>query len=564
MNNEQQINTPSLIDSFLIFLKKETGEKEISYVNAVFHRKFAKYRHRPYPDAEKDTWKSQYMIRTWINVILHEGMTDELRLTLFPSLFDLGNSSTGVPHEARLADLTGEMGFDIGGYFFRKYPKDLQTVLTGITNTTGYDFSDRSIYYPMTSLKVVSLLHKMMKLRKSHLFSLIEPPHTSKRPTLDFRDTTPDPLNENDTLVIADLISYLSIEIPKEKLKAIHIQLLTPSKLLECIALENMEITDPIRTYYRNDTDKISLAYTKLAEDIEKFELKQPIKRQIPLDELLYTYLRTLEFQHFTGEIALITEKIKAAEKPNDITTELTKLCNEIGEELDNPISINTAIISIEDLQLFSDIHSKKLRSIIRKATGIYVRKDAIETKSSENSPDNIIDHSKKILYLFCIHKYGEVDQDKKIISVVDIISAMCTVLYQQKKNKISHSPYVIGQKTPGDNTLRYFSKGKDLKSLIETDTIPHSINQVMYRRFNHIYTHITNDEKKHDAWVDLDIATLNKYTQCLQSYDIDTIISSVYQFNKYRTSCTSKYKLPSLTDLQVDLLTKWFSHDHN
>ena len=185
MNNEQQINTPSLIDSFLIFLKKETGEKEISYVNAVFHRKFAKYRHRPYPDAEKDTWKSQYMIRTWINVILHEGMTDELRLTLFPSLFDLGNSSTGVPHEARLADLTGEMGFDIGGYFFRKYPKDLQTVLTGITNTTGYDFSDRSIYYPMTSLKVVSLLHKMMKLRKSHLFSLIEPPHTSKRPTLD-------------------------------------------------------------------------------------------------------------------------------------------------------------------------------------------------------------------------------------------------------------------------------------------------------------------------------------------------------------------------------------------
>lgn len=544
------MNEPlSPLEKFIIFLKKETGEEKIDYYNAVFNKKYAKYRHLPYPDLEQDVWKANFMVRTWINVVLHEGMTDKLRLILFPSQFDLGNTSTSDTHKDRLANLIDEIGIDTGYLFLKKYPRDLQTVLTGITNTVGYDFSDRSINYPMTSLKVISLLYKVMKSRKSHLFRLIEPPYTSKKPTLEFRDTIPDPLNEDNSLIVADLISYLSIEIPEEKLKTIHVQLLTPSKLIECIARENEEITESIRTHHYNDSHKISSAYQELSDHIEKFKPEQTVENQVPLDETLYTYLRTLEFQHFVGEIELINEKIIAAATPFDTTKELVDFCNTISKELKTPISINTPIISINELQLFADCHSGKIRNIIKHATGINVRKDAIETKKLENLPDNIVDHCKKILCLYCFHKYSNVSLDKKIISVADIVSAMLSSLYQQKKNKISHSPYVLGQKTPGDNTLWYFAKEKDLKNLIEKDSIPHGINQVMYRRFNHIYAHITGVGQKHDAWVQLDIATLKKHAQLLQSYNIDTIISSIGQFYKYRMLHTFKYRPPLLSD---------------
>jgi hypothetical protein len=91
-------------------------------MDAVFRRRYAKYRHMPYPDPSEDEWRSDFMQRTWINILLHEGMTDELRTELYPGRFDLGNAqsdnNTRVDFSELLREINGakkaERGESVG------------------------------------------------------------------------------------------------------------------------------------------------------------------------------------------------------------------------------------------------------------------------------------------------------------------------------------------------------------------------------------------------------------------------------------------------------------------
>src|SRR5690606_10539137 len=125
-------------------LKQEAG-KEVKPVDAVFHRAYARYRHLPYPDSETGG-RSDFMVRTWINVILREGLPDEIRSILFPERFDLGHINSNNDQTAKLADLIAEINSRVdnrrGEKLLGKTKKDLQTTLSGIKNMTGYDLSN--------------------------------------------------------------------------------------------------------------------------------------------------------------------------------------------------------------------------------------------------------------------------------------------------------------------------------------------------------------------------------------------------------------------------------------
>lgn len=566
MINDKPTQTSLPINKFLEFLKQETG-LDVTTVDAVFHHKFARYRHLPYPDIEADTWKADYMARTWINVILHEGMTDKHKSELFPKRFDLGHTESAPNQPEKLSALIAEINSSLGNKqgekLAGKTSKDFQTVLNGIRNTIEQDFSDNNLTYPTSSLKVINLLYKMTRSRKSHLFGLIEPPQISKNPTLEFRDTAPDPLNEDNSLIIADLISYLSIEIPAERLKKIHVQLLTSSKLLECIALENMEITESIRTHHQEDDHRIASAYQELTESIERYEPEQLTTIFVSLDEILYTYLRTLEFQHFVGDYEKVAEKSIMKNQIDEINVAINDLCNLLSEEMETKILPNTPVTSINGLQDFVEVHAKQFIEIVKSATGFSVRINNIivnsETGISEriNNLKNIIDHASKILSMYSFHTFGEKNLDAIVISVSDCIAALCTIRHQQDK-KTTHASYVFGQKTPSKSPLRLFAKEKTVKDLQELDYIPQGVSQLMYIRFCHIHSYMTGNEKRHDAWMQFNITRLKKYVQCLQTYNIDCIISSVSQYNNYCRAHTIKYRIPQLPDSLVYSLNKW------
>lgn len=572
MNNETTDDHPGkefeseIFSAFLQYLKQETGH-DVRPRDAVFGRNFAKYRHQPYPDSEADAWKADFMVRSWINVILREGLSDGLRLHLFPNHFDLGNILAFQGLTATLSDLLEELN---------EYPEKirgtsasgittehLETCLKGIKHITGLDLQGKNVEYHISVLKVVRLFYKLTKHRKSHLFGLIEPPYVSFKPTMEFKDASPDPFNEEDSLLVADLISYLSLEIPEERLKHIHVQLLTSSKLLECIVNENEEIVAPIRARHSDNDKSMTHYYLSVAERIKNFRAENTITFNRPLDEIIYTYLRTLRFQHFVGEYEQIVIKSSVKIEMSESVEKINLLCKKIGAINEQYIDPYTEIISINTFQDFVKNNDKGIRKTIKSITGLSIRREHLDgdTRPEEKYIIEIVSHAKKILTLYLWHSFKSKNLDEPLLSVSDCIAALSAVRYQQS-SKTNHAPYWFGQDEPRDGILRFFAREKGIKELQETDYIPQGIAQLMYIRFCHIHAIMAGQGERHEAWMQFQVERLNKYSQCLQSYDIDTIIHSVRQFNDYCNLAVNMTMLPELPTSLVNKINIWLGHD--
>jgi hypothetical protein len=526
-----------ILGCFLKLLKEKTGS-DASPTDAIFHRKYAKYRQMLFPDAAEEMWRSAFMHRTWINVLLHDGMTDELRKELYPGRFDLGNTQsdndTRVDFSELLREINGAKkegrGENVGG----KEKKDFGTVLKGIEATVNRRIGDGAGEMTVADLKVVKLLYRISKERAPHLFGLIAHPSRADNATLEFRDSFLDRLIEepssNDErieeneLLVADLIAYLSAEIPDGTLKAIHALLLTHSKLLECVVIENDALLHPIRaacTSLRSDPANV---YFFLAQLIQLYPNIEPSTRPNSLSEALYTYLRSLHFQHFVGGYADIVEKAVVSDEIKAIGSEIERFCEELAEANMLRIGLNTPITSIEEFPTLVKRHSTRFRSLIKSATGLATRDDAL---------DDICSHASKILNAYMWVQFTEKDLSKECISVADCLAALIAVRHQQSV-KTNYKPRWFGLKDVGDSPLRYFDRERSVRDLQATDYIPEGVNQLLYQRFCQAHLLLVGDQNRHESWMTFQVARLRQYAQCMQSNNLSSISASINHLNEF------------------------------
>ena len=525
-----------ILGSFLEFLKERTGS-DASPIDAVFHRAYAKYRQMPYPDPTEDEWRSDFMQRTWINVLLHDGMTDELRKELYPGRFDLGNTQSKNDTRVDFCELLREIngakktgrGENVGG----KEKKDFGTVFKGIEATVNRRIGDSAGEMTVADLKVVKLLYRITKERATHLFGLIaHPAHAGA--TLEFRDSfldrqVEDPSSndkriEENELLIADLTAYLSVEIPQLTFKAIHTQLLTHSKLLECIVIENDDILHPIRVACASLRCDPANAYFFLAQQIQLYSNGESSTRPNPLDEALYTYLRSLHFQHFVGGYADIVGKAIVSEEIKPIRLDIERFCDELAEANMLPMDPNTPITSVEEFPALVKKQSKRFRSLIKSATGLATRDDAL---------DDICNHASKILSAYMWVQFTEKDLRKECISVADCLASLIAVRHQQSV-KTNYKPRWFGLKDVGDSPLRYFDRERSVSDLQATDYIPEGVNQLLYQRFCQIHLLLIGNQDRHESWMTFQVARLRQYAQCMQSNNVLEIILSVNHLNAF------------------------------
>lgn len=524
-----------VLSSFLAFISKET-KQSVSAVDAVFHRSYAKYRHMPYPDSAEDAWRSHFMQRTWINVILREGMTDELRNELYPDRFDLGNTQSDSWAPADLSELLREIngvkkarrGENVGGIG----KKDLGTVLRGIESVIQRRLGDASEKLTVIELKVIKLLYRLTKGRSSHLFQLIAPPADSA--SMEFgdaytdrqiREPTPnDTRIEENELFVADLTAYLSVEIPEATLKAIHVQLLNYSKLLEAIAIENDEILDPIREVCQITGSDPTPAYSCLAEMIAAYSCSEPTKPPNACDEALYTYLRSLHFQHFVGGFSDVVKKAMIDDEIKPDCMEMERFCKEFADAIMIPVDLHTPIISVEEFPAFVKSQSIRFKSIIKSATGLVMREDAL---------DELCSHASKILNAYMLVQFQEKNLRKKYISIADCLASLIAVRHQ-KSVRTNYKPRWFGLKDVGSSPLKYFDKERSVCDLQATDYIPEGVNQLLYQRFCRIHMLLINEQDRHDSWMSFQLARLSQYVKCMQSNNIYDITSSISHLNDF------------------------------
>lgn len=535
-------------EQFLSLLEERTG-KQVSLSDAVFHRSFAKYRHQPYPEGEG---------RTWLSVLLREGMTDDIRDQLYLSRFDLGSTQIDCSQKGTLneliADINGPRRKKLkGDKLGEKSKRDLGTVLKGIQKLTGRNIAIKATEQPLTNLRVTKLLYRL-KARKSHIFNFIGPPRKPKHHTLEFKDAYPDTRNEAGTLLFSDLLSYISVEISDGRLARINRTLLSlPETLLE-IEKQNATISRTLSLRFPDDRQAKASAFRSLAESINAY-VPHHERSTNPLDETVYTYLRALRFIHFAGGYEQAIKKSAIPRKVTTVESELELLCFGISKVVGRPIFGNSPITSVNQFSELVKAQASQFIALIEKATGIAVERRHLPM---------ITERARRILHLHYHIHLGEKDGDAVWLSVLDCAAALCTV-HQEQSAKTKHQPYWHGQPTQATNVLLQLQMNRRIEDLSTDDYVPHGINQILDNRWcgMHVALVKTKDDQDYlDAWMSFQVARVKKYALCLQSNDVDVISKSLAKFSMECLDMAANCDIQTTSDTPsfFDKVGRWLS----
>lgn len=505
-------------------LQEKAGVDPLSR-DFIFHRKHVKDRHAPYPDDSS---------RTWLSVLLREALTPDVRSTLYPSRFDLGHPSGDTAQSAVLSELIQHLNAPSQptrkrrGDANRFSKRDLNTTLKGLRQVTGRTLASTQSERPLINLKVIHLLYQLTRNRLSRLFQLIAPPEqvkeASRTPpaTLEFKDTWPDPRNADATLLIADLIAYLSVEIDDTRLA--QIQAATPPLPELLLSLEKRDalLGRQLRNRSHGDPHQEACAYRAMTAFIETYTPTAQVA-QNRLDDALYTYLRTLRFRHYVGgfEQVMPLAAIKGSISP--IGPEMSALCDQLGRQRGCSIELHQPILSINAFPHFVTQWAPELFALIEGATGL----------GRPRNVDRLFKQSTKLLNLYTYFHLGETDRDAEWLSVWDCVAALCTVRHEQA-TKTSYRPYWYGQKFQGSNLLRHLNVHRCIESLYQDDHVPHGANQILYLRFNTMHAAIIGLREIHEARMAFRLARLKQVARILRLQDVDLISEALNWFDRH------------------------------
>ncbi|OOG51255.1 hypothetical protein [Rhodanobacter sp. C01] len=538
---------------FLSQLPEQAG-KQVSLSDAIFLRKFAEHRHQPHPEDES---------RTWLSVLMRDGMTDDIRHQLYPSRFDLGNTDVDSGKKETLktlvADINGSCRKKLQGEkLSEKTKRDLGTVLRGIQKITGRNIANEPSERSLQNLKVVKLMYRLTKERHSHLFSFIGRPRKAKYHKLKFQDAFPHPRDQLGALLFADLLSYIRVEISDDRLARINGNLRNLPETLLAVEKQNADISRILSLRFPDDLQAKALAYRRLAESINTY-VPYHAQSTNTLDEAVYTYLRTLGFVHFAGGYEQAIKKSVISREITPVEPDLELLCLSISKSMGHPVFGYTLVTSLNQFPEFVNAWASQVISLIEKATGIEVEKRHLP---------KITERAKRILHLYCYFDVSDKDSDAACLSVLDCVVALCTVHHEQFE-KTTHQAYWHGQRTQAKNVLLQLQIDRRIEDLYIEDYVPHGINQILYNRWCYMHAALvmTKDGQDYlDAWMSLQVAGIKKYAECLRSNDVDVISKCLVKFNIDCLSMAANSDVQSTagTVSLFDKMDRWLSYSNS
>ena len=378
---------------------------------------------------------------------------------------------------------------------------------------------------PLTTLKVVKLLYSTNDTSDKHLFTVLKSPLRADRATLEFYTTESPTRNQKGNYVVKHLLSTLRKEVNPIVLSKIDTSFLSYSQLLECIAIENIEILQPIYARHSGHPASIINAFSRLTESIKNYE-QNPLIAERPAHEKLYTYLRAIPLMHFIKEDQYINDLAHIKEDISTIIDEIAQFCDELQNTRSARINYNTPIVSIKSFPAFVESNTLMLAKLIKHATGI---------TSEKRDVLKITNASSKVLCTYVLHEWNKIPLDTVNLSVADCVAALCTIRHQQKV-KTNYSDYWPGQtqSDKGTSVLRQMDDSRGPEELFEHDYIPHGINLLLFRRFSQFYMAITGQSDRYLAWKKLEVERFNKYVECYLSNSVSASDDAASRFLLY------------------------------
>lgn len=440
---------------------------------------------------------------------------------------------TGTIQEL-LAELNHEAAFNSKGMLVdssgRKLTFEaLQPTLDFIAEVTGRRYRSETESLPIVALKTMKLLYTTNDGSDTHLFKRLRSPMAGGTPTMEFRTTGASSRNGRTFALARKLLDRLSMEISASRLRQIDNSLLTSSKLIDCIAIENQELVSPIiREFGWNDA-LLAMGYKHLAASVPDYNPGEPTCAN-PINEAVYTYLRKLAFLHFSAEFPSVLKRASITSSIKPIEDEVRWFCAQLSPGHGDSIAPDTRLMTMEGIEEFVANNSLALGKLIKSATGIHSEKRDL-------TGSDFVSHVTKLLHAYAFHESGGRPPKGFKASVSDVLAALCTVRYQQKTKPMTTYPvYWVGQRSSEktERLLGHLDSSRGVEELYEDDYIPFGAMQLLYHRFCAFHSAISGHSSRHGAWMEFQTSRLAKYAECLLSNDIDQINVSVNEFNEY------------------------------
>jgi hypothetical protein len=403
--------------------------------------------------------------------------------------------------------------------------ESLERTLRFIRQATGRTFSGTTKPLSLSALKTIKLLYTKDDDSRIQLFRCITRPGNGEDPTMEFHITEGSTRNDYVVKIVNELIDTLALDIDDTRLRKIETSLLTSSKLLQCIERENADILGPIYRQFGSDSNAFTDALRFLTASIADHR-PRTWETSRSLSELLYTYLRTLPFFHWVGEVTTATLKQAAIAIPvAHIHEEIEQFCRSLSTQTGEDIHGDTPVTSIDHFPAFATQHVVAFSKLIESATSI---------RSERRDLLRILDEANKVLHAYVFHQWHRTPTHVINLSVTDCVAALCTIRHQQKV-KTTYTASWIGQDQYEQTTTRLLSHlGDDrpIDELYDHDYIPQGATQILHYRFAGFHAAFAGLRERHQAWLDFQMVRLQRYADCLVSNDVDCINRELSDFH--------------------------------
>lgn len=401
---------------------------------------------------------------------------------------------------------------------------NLKRTLEFLGALTGSAYNSIVEPLPYSLLKTAKLLYLTSREGGSHIFEYLAlPDQVTNRSTFEFRLSGKAPRNETKIGATLELISQLEKGISEGRIKQFRTLLMSPFHLLKAIREENDEILAPIRALPSDLQTEKTEAIAYLAKYVGSLRVPSATASD-RVNEALYVRLLSLPILHFVGEHQALEELAALDFQPQSADDAIRALCQSLDEPDVEPYL--APYISIAGYPDFFDKHATALIKIVSAITTLPVQKRDLAGKT---------DYIQKVLHLHVFSVHGRQPLDARLLTVADVVAAMCTVAHQQKV-KTPYPAHWQGKGTlDGDkkhNALSQLEASLSIEELYEKDYVPQGVNQLLLNRFNQFHAHMLGYEDRYHALRAFELARLAGYAQYLKLTNIDDMIVSVSEFN--------------------------------
>jgi hypothetical protein len=395
--------------------------------------------------------------------------------------------------------------------------KHLRPTLDFIESVTGQKIRGIHKPLPLATLKTINALYRASQVRALSLFVHIWPPWCGGKPTLEFRSSGDIVANKDGARAVGALLKTFEIGIDPKALRAIN-QFMPPVwELMEKTFDEDQELLNPVRERTGNDLNKRVRAYDGMTASVERMKLI-PLRQPPALNEVIYTYLRGLEFQHFVREYEEIMKAARLHDPVAPIADLVGWLCRDMEKEFDRVIFPQEPMFSVNDFLWLEKCWSQQINQIVEHATTFPVKSWRIQA---------MFNHAQKVIYAHKVHSHRFKDLDDRLFSLIECISAVCAV-HHQYKVKTRYKPYWTGQKSVGHNPLSALKRKRTVQMLAEENYVPHGTLQLLRGRFVEFCSTFEGQLDSVRAYQQFNLARLKRIAEIWRSNDIRFICLEV------------------------------------